>query len=184
MTTKKEETVRLTDADVRRMTTEVWWDPDAPDDPALARARAAKPAVVLRVATTGGWGSPGPGILVVVAKPGARAEKVRIDGSLKAYQELVGGYIELVPGGGGMLFGDRGLHVYVNEDGEGLGLAENAPLVTDGGRVVDRVRGPIVVSRFEFDGGADGEWQDVGLTDAEAAKAMRDLDTHRGLVSR
>ena len=56
-------------------------------------------------------------INVLVCEPGGKMEIREIDNTLEAMQEIVGGYIEVIP-----LGGDAGLVCVCNEEGKLMGL--------------------------------------------------------------
>jgi len=90
-------------------------------------------------------------IRVVVKEPGKDAYERQITGTLASFQNVVGGYLEVVSHNMG-----EGMTVYANEDGYSLGLAPNiGPYV-----------GTLVVC------GLSPEGEDISLTDEQARLAL------------
>lgn len=103
-------------------------------------------------------------IQVALATPSEPARAVTIPYTMEVLQWLIGGYLEAT-----VIAGLDGLTAYVNEDGHSLNMAPCRRLSPHG-----TILGPIVVSK------ADANGCEVGLTDEEAAMAVRVLDAGRG----
>lgn len=78
-------------------------------------------------------------IKVLIVEPGQNPRTARIDNTLEAMQEVVGGYIEVIQ------IGISPFVIVCNEEGKLLGLPENRPL---GG---DMIRGTFFIADTDGD---------------------------------
>jgi len=85
-------------------------------------------------------------IQVVVARPGKDAVVESIVPDLKSYQDMVGGYIEIIA-----LPKDRAVMV-VNGEGKRKGLPDNRYIMSEQGKLVDTLTGTIFVCGVSKDG--------------------------------
>lgn len=99
-------------------------------------------------------------MLIVVIEPGKPAVKKAIENSLSAMQEVVGGYIEIIPAErmmGGNILRNRDLLLVLNEEGKMNGSKPNFP-TRDG---YDYIFGTVFICKAQED-------EMVGLSEEEA----------------
>lgn len=113
-------------------------------------------------------------ITIVVAEPNKPARVQVVENTLLSLQDLVGGYIEQLPAGMFRTLDGLGVHAWVNEDGKRMELPTNVIVNGWHGDAVDRVVGPIVVSRADDNGTEIGLGEESGIV-RQFLDDMRDI---------
>lgn len=93
----------------------------------------------------------------IIKKPGEWAQVREIENTAKAFQGIIGGYLESVYLG-------ENIHMYMDEEGKLKGLRPNL-LISSGGDI-DIICGTVIIVRADL----EGEEVDLSLSDIVAAK--------------